>query len=188
MVITNIHLASTPRFGGDNGCNPYFKASNAAGERVRALESFLRSLPLNGTGTQFFDSRKSVKIQHKNGDKGVDLTCLVHVRGNVKLGQNRVSGVASVVLTGRMATEFFDQDQYKFDTPMFHFWLNTSFIEHNYIKLEKFEVPAMRLVFGNTSLTARFSPSLTKPTKIGTTRSSIRTLPSRCSSGPTTLP
>ncbi|SPQ99963.1 unnamed protein product (mitochondrion) [Plasmodiophora brassicae] len=102
LVITNIHLASTPRFGGDNGCNPYFKASNAAGER-------------------FFDSRKSVKIQHKNGDKGVDLTCLVHVRGNVKL-------------------EFFDQDQYKFDTPMFHFWLNTSFIEHNYIKLEKFEL------------------------------------------------
>lgn len=67
---------------------------------------------------KLYDSRKLSSKKLYRDETHIDIACQAFIRGDVKL-------------------LFWNEEEYSSDVELFHFWINTSFIEDNYMKLEK---------------------------------------------------
>jgi phosphatidylinositol-3,4,5-trisphosphate 3-phosphatase/dual-specificity protein phosphatase PTEN len=73
-------------------------------------------------GRKIYDSRKTVKPKHSKDEDYIDIPCVASIRGDVKLF-------------------FYHAEEFSRRNPLvFQLWLNTSFIEENYLKLSKSQI------------------------------------------------
>ncbi len=124
--VIRVKMNSTPNFDLGGGCNPYFQVRHA-------------TTITNEDGTvgykesKIYDQSKWDKKFKFYKDSAIDIDC---VEGNP----------SPVIISGDVKFMFFDHDDLSADDKMFHFWINTTFLEEietpvggatHYLKLEK---------------------------------------------------
>jgi phosphatidylinositol-3,4,5-trisphosphate 3-phosphatase/dual-specificity protein phosphatase PTEN len=72
-------------------------------------------------GKSLYDSRKNFKPRHFKDEEFIDIPCVASVRGDIKV-------------------MFYNTEEFSRDALAFQFWVNTSFIEENYVKIVKNQI------------------------------------------------
>lgn len=88
-----------------------------------------------------YDSRKFSKTKHYKDEPYIDIPCSACVRGDIKF-------------------IFYNEEEYSNDTPICHFWVNTNFMEDNYIKLTKIQIDKATKDSENKKFSEKFGVEL----------------------------